>query len=286
MTRRSETPRRRSSRGDALHDRVEDAAVFLHLREPRRHRPAVAEQPLKHDARIGFVRERRVGRPPGRRVQVRAAVAGLAVADLIVRFERQLERPQRRVGAQLVGGILVDGLRARDVGAFGALRQHSAQPPGMIPRVDAAALVVGEHRHVAQAAHDDDVLAQRLDRLEHGRHRVVRAAVSFGMEVRQEHPVGHVDEAQAQGPGAGRCGRERRHHGIQERQRNRGAHAAQEGSAFERELRDDHRFTSSILRCCGTTRLAPTPTKVTTPWMRSMLPGPACPVSGTGTDSS
>src|SRR4029453_19140922 len=97
-------------------------------------------------------------------VQVRAAVAVLAVADLEVGFGRQLERSQLRVRAELVGRVLIDGLAGGDVRALGPLRQDAIQPAAVRPRVNAAAFVRADDAEIAQPAQDGDVLAERLRR--------------------------------------------------------------------------------------------------------------------------
>ena len=118
----------------------------------------------------------------------------------------------------------------------------------MVARVDTAALVVGQHGHVAQPADHDNLVAQPLERLEDRRELERRASLTGRMEVGQEHPVGDVDEPEALG-GAGRSGRrERAHHGVQEGQGNCGSDTPHERPAVQRDLRDDHRLIPHFMR--------------------------------------
>src|SRR5262245_22895431 len=112
----------------------------------------------------------------------------------------------------------------------------------MIPSVDAAALIVGEHRHVAQSAEDDDVLADRGEWREHRRELEGGPAVSCRVEIRQVHPVRHVEKAQTLRRGRRR--RERRPHGIEPRQRDGGTDTTKKGPSRHRHLGDDHRLMS------------------------------------------
>ena len=75
---------------NALHDRVENAAVGLHLGQPCFHASAVAEEPLEHHTRVALVGQRLGRSAPGRGVLVCAAVAVLTVADAEVRLGGQL----------------------------------------------------------------------------------------------------------------------------------------------------------------------------------------------------
>ena len=92
--------------------------------------------------------------------------------------------------------------------------------PGMIAGVHAAALVVGEHRHVAQAADDDDVLAQRLERLEDRRQLEARAAAASGWKFGRNMPFGTYTKPSRASVRRGRRRGKRRHHRIEERQRH------------------------------------------------------------------
>ena len=227
---------------DGIGHRVEDAAVGLHLLEPRLDAAAVAEQTLEDDARIALVGQRGRRRQPRRRVAVRAAIAVLAVAHLIVRLGGELERPQRGVGAELVGGVLVDRLAGPDVGPLGALRQDAVQPPAVGSRVNAATLVRAHDAGVAEPGHDGHAVPMRGQRRQHRRQLEGRAARPRGVEDARESSVRNVEERQTRHrrrhrPGRGR---QRRHHGIEQRQGDRCAEATQHGPARQRLLGDDH----------------------------------------------
>ena len=219
---------------------VEDAAVLPHPREPLRRRAALAEHPLEHRARIALHRHRRRRRLPREGPLVDAAVAVLAAADDEVVVERQLQRVERRVLADDRRRHLVDRRARLDVGAFGLLRPDAAQPRGADARVHAAAFAQVLGALVREAADDDDVIAERFERLEHGRELEVRAD-ALRVEVRQIGAVRRVEEARAAAPPSARCLRgERRHHRVEQRQRERRAHSSQEGPPGQCHLRDDH----------------------------------------------
>jgi hypothetical protein len=92
-----------------LRHRVEDAAGLADVRQPFSRGAAVAEQPLEHDPRVVFHRQRRGRRPPGDRVRVLAAVAPVAGACAhIARFEGQLERGELRLLPELLRDHLID----------------------------------------------------------------------------------------------------------------------------------------------------------------------------------
>ena len=227
---------------DALGHRIEDAAVGLHLRQPRRDAATIPEQPLEHHTGIPLVRQRSRGGAPGGRVLIGAAVAVLAVPDREVRVGGQLERPQRRVGAQDVGRVLVDCLADPDVGALGPLREHPAQPAAMRACVHAAALVRAHDTGVAEPADDHHLVAVRLERLENRGDRVPGATWAGRMKIGQEHPVRRIDEPQTRNRVRGSLGRggQRGHHRVQERQGDGGADAPQHGPTWKRLLGHDH----------------------------------------------
>ena len=98
---------------------VENAAVLLHLRSAFLRRAAVAEHPLEDDARVRLVRVRGGRGAPRDAVGVDAAIAVVAVADEVGLLHRQLERPQRRVAADVLRGDLVRRDAVANVGALG-----------------------------------------------------------------------------------------------------------------------------------------------------------------------
>ena len=223
--------------GHVGHDPVEDAGVLLQLRAPPLRGSAVAEQALEDHPRIGLGRQRRGRRRPRQIVLVRAGVAVVAVADLRDQVDAELQGRNGRVAPDGAGGDLVDRGAVLVVGALGPLRARAAEEAGVrrgvVPRgVGVLELEVREDREVLEI------------RRQCGKRRRERRDPS-DVRRRPRDGVGphrDIDEAQP----SDRCGRrhadrgERRHHGVQERQRKRGAKAAQERPARKRHLRDDH----------------------------------------------
>ena len=73
------------------------------------------------------------------------------------------------------------------------------------------------------------------------------------------HAVGHVDHAEAIAPARRPCAlaRERRHHGVEQRQRQRGADAAQHRAARDGLRDDDHDLPSRMRKRNGTLATMP-----------------------------
>ena len=92
---RSRRAERRLQLREIGRHRVENALVPLRLRDPLLRCPAISKQPLEHDTRIVLGRQRRRVGAPGKRVQIRAAVAVLALSAEEVEIDCQLERGQR-----------------------------------------------------------------------------------------------------------------------------------------------------------------------------------------------
>ena len=233
-----------------LDERIEDAAIVLDAREARRLRRvvAVAEQPLEHRARLVLHRQRRRRVAPRQRVGVGAAVAGLARADQLVRVEAQLERRQLRVLAERLRGDLVHRHAGADVGAFGLLRVHAGEERRRGAHVIAGALAVGRKRRlVRQAGDDEQPVAERRERLEDRRQLEARA-VGRRRPLLHLDAVRHVDDRQParRRRTRPRAASERRHHAVEQRQRQRGAEAAQERPAGQRHLGDEHHACLSI----------------------------------------
>ena len=105
--------------------------------------------------------------------------------------------------------------------------------------------------YMRQAREDGELVAIGLQRLEDGRQGKALAGRG-GRPVLHHHAVGRVDHLQA----LARCGRFFRRpgaedHGLQQRQRHRGAHAAQHGAAAHR-LACDHHVSEVLLMENGT----------------------------------
>ena len=93
-----------------LGNRVQHARPLAQPRDAGRRigAAAVAEHPLEQDARVVFHRQRLGRRPPRDGVGVHAAEPGVAGAAELGRVDRQLERRELRVAAQVTSRNLVD----------------------------------------------------------------------------------------------------------------------------------------------------------------------------------
>ena len=199
---------------------------------------ALAEHPLEHLPRVDLHRHRRRRRPPRQRVHVDAAVVAVARSDearLI--FGRDFNRRER--------GVLADRHRRdlirRDAGirvhALRRLRPHPAQPRRRAQRVDRGR--VGGA--MAEARDDVHVVAERLERLEDGRELEVGAFLRRRPAV-HDRAVRQVDEAEPRRRIRRRLReqRARRHHRVEQRQRERGSDALEERPAIKMLSGDEH----------------------------------------------
>ena len=150
--------------------------------------PPVAEQPLEHHAGVVLHRERRGGRRPGQRVDVDAVVAVVAVPDEEAVLERQLERRQAIVAAELVRRDLVDGGGQPDVGALRHLGARRAQPARVGARVLGVPVgAVPLRVAVLHVGEDQRLVLHRREPLQDGRQlpaRRPRPAASSGWRSR------------------------------------------------------------------------------------------------------
>ena len=235
--------------GDLGVHRVEDALVPAQRPRPRGRLGAVdgAEQVLEHRARVGLHRQRRVRVAPGDGGAVGAAVAVLALPHQLVGLQRQLQRSELRVFPQLARRELVHR-HAHFQGAVGPRRLHrvGAREVGRLaPRVVAVALVepllgllVG---HAAQ--HQQLVLHRGQRRQDRGH---LEPPLGGRQPAGHAHAVRHVDGAEP--PDRPRRGvpdgGERRHHAVEQRERDARSETPQHRAARQRLLRDDHRFSS------------------------------------------
>ena len=205
---------------------VEDAAVLSDAGQPRLQVRAVggAEQALEDRARTVFHRQRRRRRAPGDRVHVGAAITLVARAQYLDRIDRQLERRQLRFLAKRLRHDLIHRGAGADVGALGFLHVHAGQPGGCRTCMVAHPFalpgdgdVVGEPgQHVYLLHHRGEWLQHRRE-LERGARRGRRPGAHFD-------PVRHVDRAEASHRIRRRVAdcRERRHHAVEQRQRQGG----------------------------------------------------------------
>ncbi len=234
---------------------VEDAAVGLEVGLALVGGRADAEQLVEHDARVAHHRQRLLRRRPADRVGVDAGVAVGAAARLVDVLDRELHRRDRRVLAELLRVELVERGAGEDVVALGLLRVRLGQEHRARPEVIAADLRQRERLGVVHVgvADDGDVFAERRERLEG------RAPLEIAPDLRRREQV--LLDADA------RCCRRlpctismhtrrcfdaaapaavfantvlRRHHRVEERQRDGDADAFQDGAPRNVLLRDVH----------------------------------------------
>jgi hypothetical protein len=239
--------KRRQQAAQFFRDGIENAPVLARLPEPLGRRASIAEQALENHARVVLDGHRRGRRAPRQRVQIDAAVPVVAASREITEVDPELERRERSVLPERVRRDLIGGDRVPHVGALGVSRVDAGEP-----RAGAARMVpVGSvSQHVGlmlcETADRDHLIPERREGRQDRRELEVRAftdgpPVVHADEVHRD-AVGQVDEAEAaHSPGRrrGQC-RQRRHHRVEQRQRQRGAQAAQEGAAWQRHPGDEH----------------------------------------------
>ena len=197
-------------RGLAL-DAIEDAAGFVKNRRALRVGVALAEQLLKHRARVAFLRQRLRRRAPG---QPRAG-----------RRRRQLERRQARLLADVPRRHLIGGDAGIGAGDAVIPRLDAVQPRGLDIGVGLGRFA----RLVPQPRDDRQVLAERLQRLEDRRHLEAGAGL-LGRPPVHDGAVRKPDEGEPLRRRAGRGGGPHGGggiHRIEQRQRDRGSNAFQ-----------------------------------------------------------
>lgn len=238
---------RPSQAGQRLAHVVEDTSIAFEPREPSRRIAFPTEQTLEDHARVplhGILGRRR---SPGHGRRVETAEIVLAAADVRRPLRGQLERLEHGFLPQHACRDLIGDGRAANVRALRWLRQGTGQVRGggadMHASPDAFRRFViaqpGEHGHV--------ILMGR-----HGRHRRrQREPRPF----RLRRPIGHrdaigdVEEAQARhrSGGGSRSRRERRHHRIEERQRECDPCAQKDRSPRNCPARNYHAFLHAIV---------------------------------------
>ncbi len=183
-------------------------------------------------------RQRLGRRAEGDRRAVAAPEAAVAGALLAARLGGRLERGQRGVLAERLGGDLVDGRAAQRVVA--RARLDARQPRRGHRRVGRRRLGGA----IAQAADDRHVLAVGLERREDLGQREV-APLPVRRPLAHDRAMGEVEETE-QGLRRGRGLRERRarrDHGVQEGQRDADARALEQRPAGQVLLRQVHRLS-------------------------------------------
>ena len=142
----------------------------------------------------------------------------------------QLHRGQRRVLPDRLRGDLVGRDAGVGVHSLRGLRAHAAQPRGRAQRVHGRR--VGGL--MAEPGHDVHPIAKGFERLQ-DRRELEPAANGGGRPLVHDRAVGHVHEAQTRPARRGRLRqqRARRHHRVEERQREAHAEPLQERSPVE-----------------------------------------------------
>jgi hypothetical protein len=220
---------------DILRHGIQNAPVPPCIGAPLTGRPAFAEQPFEHRARIRLGRQRGRRRGPGQIVLVGARQPVVAMPDLRDQIRAQLERRQPRVPAHLLGRDLIRRRRQVVIAALGHLRRGAAQERRVRHRVIGAGRTIRLGQ--LQIRQDRQLIAKRQQRVQDGRQRG-QASLSGGRPLRHDRP--HRDEREHEAILARRQRRQGRHHRIQERQRRRHPHALQERPPREGLLRNDH----------------------------------------------
>ena len=178
------------------------------------------------------IRRRLVAPRNGIHVETVARVA----STLRGRVDGELERAHGRARAEHIRGELVSRRRELhlDAGLRSIVSVHTREPGGRRARMVARAVAEVVGLRVVETADDREVLAQRRERPQHGRKLELRARPGR-LEGLVDDAVTDVDEAEPRCPGRA-VGGERRHHRVEQRQRERGSGAAQEGSTRQRLL--------------------------------------------------
>ena len=213
-----------------LVDRVENAAMLMQpcLTRTALGAAAVAEQFLEDRPRVVFHRQGLRGALPRNRVRVGAAQDARARTGVRRHVHRQLERRHLRLLPELLRQDLVH----RDIGKDLDLVPTAARRAGQEGPRGAGVNVVPVR---LQARDDDHLVSVRLQRLEDGRQDKVLAHALRRPE-RHGHAVGDVEglKAMCRLAGRNRAHRERGHHGVEERQRERGAETTQNRATRQR----------------------------------------------------
>ena len=264
---RSGAPSERCSFAVSSRHRVEQALLLLQARGALLGRAGLAEHPLEGHARVDADRQRARVVAPGERVEERAreAVAG-------ARPRCPCPRCRPRSSAAACRRRPCRRCTGRRSSSTGSCRTTSPVPSRWPTGPDA----VQERRAGAQVdrgaprrlhlADRDQLIAERLERLHDRLELEVAAGLRPDATCPGYTPFGHVDRAEPERRRRGRVRLrgERRHHRVEQRQRDRGAErAAQERAAGQMLLRDDHGYSVSLrfVRPC-VDRFRPVPSLV------------------------
>ena len=256
-----------------LRHRIEDAASRTHPLEPLPRRAGAAEHALEHDARIDLHRQRR-GRPlPRDGVHVGAAVADVAGADKAGEvLGGDFERGERRILPDRLRDHLVDGGLVADIHPLGLLGRDAGKPHRRRGRVPARRRIL----RAIQAAHDTHLIAEALERLQDRRELEPRA-LRRRRPLRLNLAVRHVDRSEAPHRRSGgprlRC--HRRHHRVEQRERERDSHPSQERSAWQRAFADQHHGSPGLSDRRAAAVAAGTGTPLALIWNGTLLTTPS-----------
>jgi hypothetical protein len=213
-----------------------------------------AEQLVEDQPRVANHRQRLARRAPADRIGVGAGVAVEAAAGLVDVLDAQLHRRNRGLVADLLGHDLVDRGAGVDVRALRLLGVGLGQEHRRRAEVIAADLGRGERLGVVDVgvADDGQVVAVRFERCERRRREVEaragsgrRPQVLLGAESGAAGGAVHHLHRDQSPLGRQRLGqrRARRHHRVEQRQRQRRAHALQQRAPRKVPFRDQLHFT-------------------------------------------
>ena len=209
---------------------VEEARAFAEGGAAFGDAAALAEEAFEDDTRVGFVGEGRGGRGPGEIVLVNAGVAVVALAGGLEHVHREFERGELGGLADLLGGELVGGGGEAIVVTLGVLGFGGAEEGGVGRGVGAGVGVAQLH-----VRENGELVAVGREGFEDRREGGERAVGGGGGPTRLVAAHGHEDVAEpAGGFGGGERGRGGGgDHRVEERERERGAHATEEGATGE-----------------------------------------------------
>ncbi len=192
----------------------------------------VAEHALEHRARVCLHRQRRRGRTPRDGIRQRAADLAIARSGRGA-IQTQFQRAELIRRSQLARDDLIDG-GGRQLCGRGALSADTGQEAGRRRGMVAAVRSLESGDHI-------QIVAVWLEGLEH-RRELETGTFRRWCPVVHGHAVGRVHGAKPARRGGRRPGpgRDRRNHGVQQRQSERGARATQQRSPWQRPLEHDH----------------------------------------------
>ena len=232
--RRSVGPRPALQLPRIVGDEIQNAAAILRFARARfrAENHAVAEQPFEQRPRIENRRQRLRLAAPRQVVGVRAGVARIAIARLARIFQAEFERREARLPAHVVGHDLVERNAGLDIDQA-LLDLHAGQVEAAAAAVIARAIEQRAPGIVGQVAEHEDVVLERLQRLQDAR-QLGELALVVRVPVAHDDAVGHIDERHADRRFAARGAAKAGTMASRKRKRDGGAHAAQKGAPGNR----------------------------------------------------